>query len=58
MFICMVCHYEVEIDGAVLSALSTKGVCLRCFSRETGVQRPMPQWLRTEVILTLAAIQS
>jgi hypothetical protein len=31
-------------------------ICLRCYARETGTQRPMPKALRRELSATLAEL--
>jgi hypothetical protein len=54
MVTCLLCGFETELDdAAVLLASRAKCICLRCFSRETGSARPVPEALRREVAACL-----
>lgn len=54
MFTCIICCFVVEFDDVISRFGSRRCVCLRCFARETGSERPMPQALRRQVIQVLA----
>lgn len=54
---CRICHFDAELDDLVVVSAGGRAVCLRCFSRETGNQRPMPPALRRAVSLALAALE-
>jgi hypothetical protein len=50
MVTCLVCGFQTELDdAAVLLATRARCICLRCFGRETGSARPVPETLRREV---------
>lgn len=50
MVTCLVCGFQTELDdAAVLLVTRARCICLRCFSRETGNTRPVPETLRREV---------
>jgi hypothetical protein len=51
---CYLCRFSVERDDVALSLASGFCICLRCFGRETGSDRPMPMALRREVDAVLA----
>ena len=54
MVICVLCGFPAELDdAAVLLAARPRCICVRCFTRETGSTRPMPQWLRREIVACL-----
>ena len=55
--ICIICHFEADLDDSVVSTGSGRCICLRCYLRETGTARPMPKALRREVSAVLAALQ-
>jgi len=52
---CVICHFETELDDVVAQS-SGKCVCLRCYVRETGAERPMPKELRRELAALLSAV--
>lgn len=54
MTTCIICHFETELDDVVVSSTTGRCICLRCFARETGTERPMPKTLRREVSAMLA----
>jgi hypothetical protein len=56
MRICELCHFEVEADDVALSRASGQCVCLRCYLREAGVERPMPKAFRREIEACLSAL--
>ena len=57
MATCTICRFETELDDVVLGGRTGRCVCLRCFDRETGSARPMPEALRRALATTLAAIE-
>ena len=54
---CTICRFETELDDVVLTLAGEHCVCLRCFTRETGGERPMPKSLRREVVAALATFE-
>ena len=54
MATCVICRFETELDDVVLGGRAGRCVCLRCFDRETGNGRSMPETLRRELSATLA----
>ncbi len=53
---CIICRFECELDDVVVrSALHC--VCLRCYLRETGENRPMAKKLQRELSAVLAGAQ-
>jgi hypothetical protein len=56
MRICSICHFETELDDVEVRQGPTQCICLRCFARETGSDRPMPKGLRRQVVAALAEI--
>ena len=52
---CQICQFDIELYDVVLRFTSGACLCLRCYSRETGSNRPMPKALRRDVIAALAA---
>ena len=57
MFTCIICCFAVEYDDVISRFGSGRCVCLRCFARETGSERPMPQALRRQIIQALSESQ-
>lgn len=56
MVTCLVCGFATELDdAAVLLASRARCICLRCFNRETGAGRPVPEPLRREVASCIQA---
>jgi hypothetical protein len=56
MVMCLLCGFPAELDdAAVMLAARARCICLRCFSRETGTARPLPEWLRREIAACLPA---
>ncbi len=57
MVTCILCNFSVELDdAAVLLASRPRCICLRCFTRETGLpSRAMPGGLRREIASCLVA---
>ncbi len=55
--ICIICHFETELDDSVVrgSPASNRCICLRCYCRETETTMPMPKLLRAAVNEALAA---
>lgn len=56
MFTCFICHFAVELDDAILPTPNRHCVCLRCYLRETGQERPLPKALRREIEESLTAL--
>jgi hypothetical protein len=54
MWTCIICRFATELDDAVVTTERGTCVCLRCFNRETGGDRPMPKALRREIAAVLA----
>ena len=54
--VCLICHYEVELDDAVVPT-GGRCICLRCFLRETGTEVVMPAPLRKEWIRVIEGIE-
>ena len=57
MWICRICRFETVLDDVVVATAHGSCVCLRCFVRETGSARPLPQMLRRDVQAALAALE-
>ena len=58
MFSCAICRFTMEFDDAVIATPGGRGICLRCFNRETDNVLPMPKTLRREVSAALAEAQA
>jgi hypothetical protein len=60
MTICTICRFETELDDVVVRASREGGhcICLCCFARQTGTERPMPKALRRDIIAALAALEA
>jgi len=56
MYSCIICHFDTELDDVAVPGGARSCVCLRCYSRETRSERPMPRRLRQDLIATLAGI--
>lgn len=57
MWTCAVCRFQTELDDAVLTRGVGRGICLRCFGRETGSARPMPKGLRRDLVAALVEVE-
>ena len=54
MVTCLLCGFDTELDdAAVLLATRARCICLRCYNREIGAVRPVPDALRREVAACL-----
>jgi hypothetical protein len=53
MLTCIICRFDTELDDAISATAGGRCLCLRCYNRETGNERPMPKALRRDVIETL-----
>lgn len=53
---CTICRFETELDDRVVGRGAEYCICVRCFARETGDERPMPKALRRDVEAALAAL--
>jgi hypothetical protein len=42
---CTICHFPTEMDDVALGGATGRCICLRCYTRETGTQQPMPRTL-------------
>jgi hypothetical protein len=54
MWTCSICHFATELDDVEVRLGAGQCICLRCYARESGTQRPMPKALRQELIAALA----
>ena len=45
--ICWQCHFEIELDDVAIRG-TTRTVCLRCFERQTGTEKRMPDAVRRD----------
>lgn len=54
MFTCTICKFETELDD--LQVGGKRGICIRCFARETGTAIEMPNPLRREIEAFLAGL--
>jgi hypothetical protein len=54
---CIICHFEAEEDDKAVENTNGHYICVRCFNRETGGVKPMPQDLRRDVIAALNSIE-
>ncbi len=52
---CSVYRFETELDGEAVRQVSDGCICLRCYTRDTGVTRPLPTALRRALKALLAA---
>jgi hypothetical protein len=57
MTTCIICRFPTEVDDAMFAVVAGRCVCLRCFARETGTERPMPKPLRCELAAALAEME-
>ena len=55
MHTCRICRFAAELDDIALAQADGRCICLRCYARETGTQRPMPKALRRQLTSLLAA---
>ncbi|MGE3596895.1 MAG: hypothetical protein AB7N70_15210 [Dehalococcoidia bacterium] len=53
---CVICHFEMVRDDVAVGMSKGRGVCLRCYTRETSTQLPMPSLLRQALIEMLDGI--
>jgi hypothetical protein len=56
VFTCIICQFNVVLDDAVVSSRNGRCICLRCYLRETGADRPMAPALRKDLSLALGGI--
>ena len=54
---CIICCFTAELDDVVSRIGPERCICLRCYARETGTERPMPQALRRQITSVLAESQ-
>ncbi len=57
MSTCTICRFATELDDVAVTTAAGRGICLRCFGRETGSARPMLAALRHELRGALAALE-
>ena len=57
MWACAICRFDTELDDVMLRRGGGRCVCLRCYGRETGAIRPMPEVLRHQLIAALAEME-
>jgi hypothetical protein len=55
MYTCSLCHFEMELDDAVLPRPNGMCICLRCYAQTVGKELQMPKELRREVTALLVA---
>jgi hypothetical protein len=53
---CVLCRFQTELDDVAVGRGATGCICLGCFARATGSQRPMPAALRRAIIDALAEV--
>jgi hypothetical protein len=54
---CSICHFDTELDDvAIAGQVGARGICLRCYGRETSTARLVPAALRRVLSAALAAI--
>ncbi len=58
MITCTICRFQAELDDVAVPGTAGRGICLRCFARETGAERRMPWALRRELSELLASLES
>lgn len=58
MTTCIICHFDVPLDDAVVLTARGRCICLLCYGRETGSHLPLPKALRREVSGVLSAVQA
>jgi hypothetical protein len=49
------CHFEMELDDAMMPRPNGMCICLRCYLRAAGKNVDMPKDLRREVMALLVA---
>ena len=57
MWTCRICRFATDLDDVVIATAHGTCICLRCFLRETGSARPLPQALRHDLVAALAALE-
>ena len=57
MYHCILCAFDVELDDTVVISASTRCICLRCYTRETGNLKLMTKALRRELVSTLSQVE-
>lgn len=53
MLICIVCHFDTDLDDVTVSTTTGRCICLRCYGRETSSALTMPGALRRALIASL-----
>ena len=56
MYTCIVCHFEIVLDDVAVESQSGHSICLRCYTKLTDTEQPMPKDLRREVEAFLHAL--
>jgi hypothetical protein len=55
---CIICRFDVVLDDVAVSTTGTgRGICVRCFRRETGSSLHMSTTLRRELTALLSDVQ-
>ena len=54
MFKCTVCRWEIEYDDVEIRGVNGGCICIRCYARLVGNEKPMPKDLRREVTICVA----
>lgn len=58
MALCRLCRFDIELDDVRLNFTSGMVICLKCFTRETQTDKPMPVEVRRSTEQTINAIQA
>jgi len=56
--ICVICHFDTELDDVVVGSSYGHCICLRCYHHQLETERPMPKALRREISAALDALPS
>ena len=49
MYRCAICRFEVPLDDVEAPNVAGHCICLRCYLRESGQEKPMPKTLRKDI---------
>jgi hypothetical protein len=55
---CMICTFDTALDDTWIVVRGNRCICVRCFTREVGTQRPVPAPLYFDVEVTLLHISA
>lgn len=48
-FVCLICHYETELDDVMVAPHAGRCICARCFYAEVENVKKLPTVLRREI---------